>query len=144
MGRQLTDTGVAGVQPKATNYLRPDTQIPGLFVRVLPSGSKAFIVVVRHNGKRIWKTLKGTNGIADARERARTEIEAIKGAKATPAMSVETFGMIADQWFARHVEAKGLRSGAETRRLMAKHLRSIETREFSRCAVPISPSCSIM
>ena len=79
MGRQLTDTGVAALKPKATTYLHPDTQTPGLFVRVLPSGSKAFVVVVRHQGKQIWKTLKGASGIVDARERARIEIERIKG-----------------------------------------------------------------
>lgn len=131
MGRQLTDTGVAALKPKATTYLHPDTQTPGLFVRVLPSGSKAFVVVVRHQGKQIWKTLKGASGIVDARERARIEIERIKGQTlGHQSPQVETFGMIADQWFARHVEAKGLRSAAETRRLMAKHLRSIEDRAF--------------
>src|SRR5262245_46687185 len=126
MGRQLTDTGVAALKPKAATYLHPDTQVHGLFVRVLPSGSRAFIVVVRHAGKQIWRTLKGTSSIAEARERARTEIAAIKVGRPTG----QTFGAVADQWFIRHVEAKGLRSGAETRRLMAKHLCSIDDLEF--------------
>ena len=69
---------------------------------------------------------EGASSIAEARERVRTEIAAIKVGRPIG----HTFGAIADQWFTRHVEAKGLRSGAETRRLMAKHLRSINDLEF--------------
>jgi integrase len=127
MGRRLTDSGIAALKPKAKAYLKPDLQTPGLYVRVLPSGSKAFVVVIRHGGKQIWKTLKTATGIDDARERAAAEMAALTSTPATP---TNTFAHVADQWFKRHVEKQGFLSADQTRRLMYRHLRRFDSMDF--------------
>lgn len=47
----FTKTSIAALQPKATRYEIQDSKIPGLYVRVTPTGVKTFALVRRINGR---------------------------------------------------------------------------------------------
>jgi integrase len=121
--KTLTDKGVASLSPRAKLYAHPDPQLPGHYVRVHPSGRKSFVAVARDpSGKQIWTTI-GSAGLLDidaARTKAREVIQAIKAGedRAGP----QSFQSVADEWFKRHVDAKGLRSAHEIRRMLARHI----------------------
>jgi integrase len=122
-GRRLSDAGVANLRPRAARYLEPDPQMPGLYVRVSPSGAKSYVVVIRDpNGKQVWHTLGPTAwfSVDEARAKARDIIKALKSGK-NPA-GPETFEAVAETWFKRHVEAKGLVSAGNLRRLLDRCL----------------------
>ena len=46
--RTLTDNGVAVLRPKAARYAVPDPELRGHYVRVQPTGAKAFVTVARN------------------------------------------------------------------------------------------------
>ena len=49
MARQtLTDLGVAKLKPKAKRYNHADPNLPGIYVRVTPTGAKTFAAIVRN------------------------------------------------------------------------------------------------
>jgi integrase len=119
MARNLTDKGVAALKPRPKLYAFPDPQLPGHYIRVMPSGSKSYVAIARDpKGKQVWTTLGKTDGmgIERAREEAR---KALQRTKRTGPMCFE---VVADEWLKRHVSAKGLRSNYEYRRMMAKHV----------------------
>ena len=110
--RALTDKAVSSLKPKAKRYAVPDPQLPGHYVRVTPNGAKSFAAVARDpSGKQVWHTIGSASlyKIDDARELARTAIKAIKAGedRAGP----QSLDAVADQWFKRHVEAKGAAFG---------------------------------
>jgi integrase len=97
--------------------------MPGHYVRVQPSGSKSFVAVALDPaGKQIWATLGSAShlSIDDAREKARAAIAAIKAGEDRD--GPQRFASVAENWFQRHVEAKGLRSKIETRRYLDKYI----------------------
>lgn len=58
MRKSLTDKGVAAIKPRAKRYAFPDPELAGHYIRVQPSGAKAFVVVARSPpGKQTWATL---------------------------------------------------------------------------------------
>lgn len=119
--RTLTDKGVAALKPAAKVRNFADPQMAGHYVRVWPTGAKSFAAVARDpNGKQVWATIGNTSqiGIDGAREKARAAIAAIKAGE--DRSGGESFAAVAEQWIRRHVEAKGLRSGVETRRYLDK------------------------
>jgi len=121
--RTITDLGVAALKPKAARYNFADPQLPGHYIRVAPSGGKSFAVVTRDpNGKQIWATIGPTHlhTIAEARELARDLIKKIKAGEDRG--GPETFASVAEQWLARHVVARGLRSEDHIRRCLALHV----------------------
>src|SRR2546430_454611 len=55
MRKSLTDKGVAVLKPRAERYAFPDPEMVGHYVRVQPSGARAFVAVARTPaGKQIW------------------------------------------------------------------------------------------
>ena len=88
---KLTDAKIAKLRPDSERrYTVPDGQVPGLYVRVMPSGAKSFTIVARDPfGKQIWREVEGTavgvNTLEDVREKARHGIKRIKaGQEAFP------------------------------------------------------------
>jgi integrase len=124
MRKTLTDRSVAALKPKAKRYVVPDPGQAGHYVRVMPSGTKTYAAVARDPfGKQIWATVGSAEvmPIGEARERARVAIGRIKEGLEpfeAPTPRAETFEHVAENWLKRHVEAKGLRSGAEIERVL--------------------------
>ena len=57
MRKTLTDRGVAALKPRAERYAFPDPGMTGHYVRVQPSGAKAFVTVARTPaGRQVWST----------------------------------------------------------------------------------------
>jgi integrase len=128
MRRTLTDKGVAALKPHGKGYAFPDPQLVGHYVRIQPSGSRAFVAVARDpNGKQIWHTVGSADvlRIEEARDQAREAIKRIKaGLPAIEPLPVkpDSFRAVAENWIKRHVAAKKLRSERETRRTLAKYV----------------------
>ena len=121
--KTLTDKGVAAIKPRAKTYTRSDPMLPGHYVRVTPTGSKSYVAVAHDpRGKQVWTTIANAAliGIEEAREEAREVIKRVKAGqdRAGP----QTFKSVANEWLHRHVDAKGLRSVYEYKRLLHKHL----------------------
>jgi len=121
--KTLTDKGVAAIKPRAKTYTHSDPMLPGHYVRVTPTGSKSFVAVARDpRGKQVWTTIANAAliGIEEAREEAREVIKRVKAGqdRAGP----QSFESVANEWLHRHVNAKGLRSVYEYKRLLHKHL----------------------
>jgi integrase len=121
--KTLTDKGVAAIKPRAKTYTHSDPMLPGHYVRVTPTGSKSYVAVARDpRGKQVWTTIANAAliGIEEAREEAREVIKRVKAGqdRAGP----QTFESVANEWLHRHVDAKGLRSVYEYKRLLRKHL----------------------
>jgi integrase len=128
MRKSLTDKGVAALKPRATRYAHPDPELRGHYVRVQPGGAKSFVAVALDpHGKQVWATVGPCDvlAISEARERARKAIARIREGKPAfeaPKAKAESFEFVAEQWLKRHVDAKGLRSGHEVRRLLRAHV----------------------
>jgi integrase len=135
MPRTLSDKGVAALKPRPSRYVKPDPQLLGHYVRVMPSGAKSFVTVARSpSGKQVWTTIGAADalGIQDAREQAREAIKRVRaGLSAIPAQAA-TFGDVAASWRKRHVEANGLRTASRIGYLLDKHvLPEWREREFT-------------
>jgi integrase len=135
MGRRrtLTDFAIAALPSKPKPYALPDPELPGLYIRVRPTGAKVFCAVGRApSGKQIWHTIGATNlyNVTEARERAREAIKAIRDGKDRD--GPETFETVADEWFKRHVQAKKLISASAFRSVLDRHfLPAWRTRDFA-------------
>jgi integrase len=113
----LTDEGVAALKPKSARYAFPDPEQRSHYIRVQPSGSKSYVVVARDlANKQVWTTIGdvGLLTLEEAREKARETIKAIRNGK--DPKGPQSFKAVSDNWFARHVVKKGLRSHADLRR----------------------------
>jgi integrase len=121
--KTMTDAGVAALGSRANAYTVPDPEMPGLYVRVQPTGRKSYCAVTRGpSGKQIWQTI-GTStlySIGEAREKARETIRAIREGKDRE--GPEAFETVAESWFERHVEAKKLISAPDLRSALDRHL----------------------
>ena len=132
--RTLTDKGVSALKPRAKRYHFADPEMKAHFIRVMPSGTKSFAVFARDpSGKQVLHTIGavGVITIEEARQKARAAVAAIKAGadRAGP----QSFTAVAENWFRRHVEAKGLRSMGETRRYLDKWiLPAWGLREFTK------------
>src|SRR5262245_923940 len=123
MAKRLTDNVIAGLKPQAKRYAVPDPKLAGHYVRVTPTGAKSFVAVARDpNGKQIWHTIGSTDlhKLEEAREQARIAMLAIRGGRNHS--GPETFERVAEEWFKRHVAAKGLLTGRERERHLRKHV----------------------
>src|SRR5436190_7878072 len=81
MRTALTDRAIKAAKPKARAYDMHDAVVPGLAVRVLPSGVKSFVLVARFPGSRnpTRRTLGayGALSLEKARGKARQWLELI-------------------------------------------------------------------
>src|SRR5690348_16505176 len=90
---RLTDAKIAKLRPKASRYVVPDGEVPGLYVRVMPSGTKSYQIVSRDpEGKQVWREVHllskdggagaaadpGINKLKEVRKIAREAIDRIK------------------------------------------------------------------
>jgi integrase len=117
--KTLTDAGVAALAPSSRPY--PDPELPGHYIRSRPTGIKTFAAVTRDlSGKQKWITIGPSTlySIAEAREKARTAMRAIREGRAGP----EPFETVAENWFKRHVEAKKLISAPDLRSCLDRQL----------------------
>ena len=103
---RLNDRRVDTLKPRKSAYDVRDRELKGFGVRVLPSGARRYFVHSQHQGRRVWKIVgdAGSIGAAQARDRARTLLAAIRNgnaeeAAAPPDISFET---VADEVFRRY------------------------------------------
>jgi integrase len=125
MRKSLSNKGVATLKPRPKRYAYADPELRGHYVRVQPSGAKAFVAVTRGpDGKQTWTTIAGADviGIDEARSRARSIIERVRAGLPAAEPRADTFGAIAANWLKRHVAANGLRSRPEIERLLRVHV----------------------
>ena len=130
--RVMTDSTIAALKPRAGRYAEPDPKLAGHYVRVTPTGAKSFCAVSRDPaGKQVWHTIGSTDlyKVEEARELARVAIKAIKAGESR--LGPQTFEAVAENWFKRHVEAKGLRSATRIKqRLEGQILPEWRSRDF--------------
>jgi integrase len=123
--KSLTDKGIAALKPRAQRYAFPDPQLSGHYIRVQPGGAKSFVTVARNpDGQQVWATIGDCAAmpVAEARIRARDQLQRIRDGLPAVAAKGETFGTVADQWLKRYVNKKGLRSEPEITRLLKIHV----------------------
>jgi integrase len=125
MARQtLTDLGVSKLKPKDKRYNYADPNLPGHYVRVMPTGSKSYAAIVRRpSGKQELITIARTTlPIAESRARARVAMQRVRdGLPAFPPPAA-SFGAIAAEWLKRKAEAEDFRSLPEIRRQLEKNI----------------------
>lgn len=134
----LTDAKVAKVKPGKARQLIADGQVPGLFLRVHPSGAKTFTLVTRDPyGRQKWREVEGVavgvDTLDSVRDKARAAIREIKAGRDPfpKAVAPESFKAVAENWYKLHVEKKGLRSAGEIKRVLTKHVYPALTRDFT-------------
>jgi integrase len=133
MRKTLTDKGVAAVKPRAKRYAMSDPELRGHWIRVQPSGAKSFYAVTRRpDGKQIWTEIGPADiGIEASREQARGILQRVRAGLPAVETQGETFAPVAANWLKRHVDAKGVRTAHEIRRLLNSHvLPAWRDREF--------------
>src|SRR5262245_31533824 len=127
MKKSLTDRAVLALRPRPKHYMVRDPAMSSFYVRVQKTGQKSFVCMTRNPARKlIWITVGACDklDIEAARKKARTAIERVRAglpAFEAPASSHSLEG-IAEQWLKRHVQAKGLRSEYEIRRLLNAHI----------------------
>jgi integrase len=133
--KTLSDKGVAALKPRLKRYAYPDPELRGHWIRIQPSGLKSYLAVTRApDGKQQWTTIGPTDAmpIAKAREQARSILERVRSGLPAFEPKAETFSTVTETWLARHVDANGLRSAREIRRLLNAHvLPAWKDREFT-------------
>ena len=128
MRKTLTDKGVAALKPRTERYAFPDPELRGHYVRVQPSGARAFVAVARNpHGKQIWTTIGAVDvlSIDEARNQAREVIKRVRQglpAIEPPSVKPDSFKAVAENWLQRHVAAKKLRGEREIKRGLEKYV----------------------
>lgn len=129
--RILTEPYIRSLKPAPAGqrYAVADALVPGLKVRVTDKGSKSFIVWRRYGGAanpaaRAIGTV-GTMTLAEARDKARDWIEAIKRGEdprgsAAEVQDESTFGAVMEEYLKRHVAGK--RKAKDVEREIRKEL----------------------
>lgn len=132
----LTDRMVAALPRKRNRYTLADPELRGHYVRVPPEGPCVFAAVARSPyGKQVWATLDTADvlKIEQARDKAREAIKRIRQglpAFEPPPVQPDSFAAVAERWLARHVTAKGLRTGDEMRRVLEKYVLPVWRERF--------------
>jgi integrase len=138
----LTDFKVKALRPDPKGeYIQGDTQVPGLGVRVRPSGGASYVVMKRLPGEakptRITLGRVDDLSLQDAREKARQAITAtrqgvrlnaekrrdrqlVRQVKAETGYRPGTFGETAERYI--RSECKALARGAEVEAIIKRHL----------------------
>jgi integrase len=126
--KTLSDKQVAALPRKRKRYLFADPEQPGFGVRVLPEGPSSFYVIARDRfRKQRWVRIGGTAEmkIEEAREAARVIIKRLRAGLEpleAPPPKPDSVAVVAAEWLARHVRKKGLRTGDEMERIIARHI----------------------
>jgi integrase len=124
----LTDKGVAALRPRERDFLFPDPELRGHYVRVQPAGTKSFVAVARNpNGKQVWSRINATDlmTITEARDKARAVITRVRAglpAFEAPPTKPDSFEDVAEKWLKLHGEKNKLRSLKNIKRLLHVHV----------------------
>jgi integrase len=121
--KTLSDKGVADLKPRQTRYPKPDPELRGHYIRVMPSGAKSFYAAARNPlRKQVWIKIGNADAmtIEEAREKAREAIARIRSGQCVT--QLKTFQEVAEQYQKRHVAAKGVRTAAEIDRCLKKYI----------------------
>jgi integrase len=107
----LTDAKVRSLRPDADEYVQGDLAVPGLGVRVRPSGSPVYVVMRRLAGeakpRRVTLGRVGDISLADAREKAREATAALRrGVDVNAEKRRETIARKAERARVRQIEAE--------------------------------------
>ena len=117
--KTLTDPIIKGLKPRAASFEIADAVVPGLFIRVQPSGFKGFTLHARPPGKKFTRLAiarYGEKPLADVRDIARDWLDKI-GRGIDPKDSAQreridtiklrtkTFGTAADAYLRTHIIA---------------------------------------
>ena len=125
--KDLTDKMVAALPRKRKRYITADPELRGHYVRVPPQGpacsppSRA-----TPYGKQVWATLGTTAELtieqpATRRARPSSASRRAAGLRAAAGAAGQRGRRVRD-WLKRHVEAKGLRTGDELKRVLEKYV----------------------
>ena len=135
MRKSLSDKGVSALKPRAKRFTYPDPELRGHYVIVYPTGSKSFTTEARGpDGKQVWTSIGPTDSteIEEARRQARSILQRVRSGLPAFEPKGETFGGVTANWLARHVDANGLISAKEIRRLLTVHVTPTwKNREFT-------------
>jgi integrase len=127
--RRFDDKAVERLRPKPKRYSKPDSELIGHYVRVMPSGVKSYVAVARDpfGKKQIWTTIASTDHISieEARTKAREIIARVKRgllACEPPPPAPDSFAVVAENWIKRHVEKQKLRTQPEICRILNRYV----------------------
>jgi hypothetical protein len=125
--KTLTDKMVVALPRRRKRYVVSDPELRGHYIRVPPQGPCVFAAVARYRGKQVWVTIDSADKLAiePARDKARAAIKRIKqGLSAFEPSPVQpdTVADVVQNWLGRHVEAKGLRTGYEMKRILDRYV----------------------
>jgi integrase len=120
---RFTAASIARLKPKGTRYLVRNANLAGHYLRIYPTGNKTHYALTRDpSGQQVWQPVGDPSLLKpeEAEELARIALKAIKSGhdRAGP----ESFQVVAEEWFQRHVMKRGLRSHAHTRYYLDRHI----------------------
>jgi Arm DNA-binding domain len=125
----LTDKQVAALPRKSKRWIMSDPEMRGLYLRIPVEGPVVYAAVARDPlaKRQVWATFgdSATLTIEEAREQARAAIKRIREGLepfAPPPVKPDSVEAVARNWLERHVEARGLRTGPEVRRIIEKYV----------------------
>ena len=126
----LTSRAITSFEYQGGWDVRWDDAIPGLGVRIFPSGKKSYLLRYRAKGRRRYMTLGRVGAditLAQARDRARKHrVEVRDGGDPLEtrraAARGKTFGDLLMTYLERHVEAQQLKTGAATKRRLERNI----------------------
>jgi hypothetical protein len=126
MPRKLSDKGVAKLKPnKKKRRTVPDSELRGHWIRVEPSGRKAFWIIGRDpQGKQIWARVgpADTLTIEEARAKARGMLTRVRAGLPAIEAKGETFDTVIADWRRRYVEDRKMRTGDKMLALLDRHV----------------------
>ena len=127
---KLTSRAITSFKYRGGWDVRWDDAIPGLGVRVFPSGKKSFLLRYRAKGRRRYMTLGRVGAditLDQARARARKyRVAVLDGIdpldERRAAARGKTFGDLLKTYLERHVEAQGLKTGHAIRSRLERNI----------------------
>jgi integrase len=120
---RFTESAIGNLKPKADRYLVRNKDLSGHYIRVYPTGKRVHYALTRDvRGKQVWHPIGDATLLKpdEAEDLAREALKAIR--KGEDRAGPQSFQAVADTWFKRHVEAKGLRSASHIKLYLDKHL----------------------
>ena len=126
--KHLDDESVAKLRAVGKRYNQPDTELPGHYVRVSPTGVKSYWVAARGPGQKhyTWKPIGSAPMRLDAaRAIAKKALQSIRGG------SANSFNSVAARWRKLHVKSRKLRSVSEIDRFLKRMSEAWDGRDFA-------------
>jgi integrase len=136
---QLTDRMIAALERRAAPYFHPDPELGRHGIRVRQEGPGTYTVVIRDiYKKQRWIKIGRTDQmkVAEARDKARSVIKRVEEGLSPfpePPSKPDSVGDVVETYFKRYVEARGLRTAGEKRRIIETHVLPLwRNRPFAR------------